>query len=45
MSAMQAIRFELAHAARNCQDQATRARLLLKMAAIDDKIRAFKVMP
>lgn len=35
-----ALRFEVAHAAKNCEDQATKVRMLLKMAALDEKIKA-----
>ena len=40
-----AIRFELAHAARNCDDQRKKANLLLKMAALDEKIKAGMFKP
>lgn len=35
-----AVRFELAHAAKSCRDQALKVRLLLKMAALDERIKA-----
>lgn len=40
-----AMRFELAHAAKNCREPMQRARLLMKMAALDEKVKAGVYQP
>lgn len=40
-----ALRFELAHAAKNCQDQWQRRNLLLKIGRLDEQIKAGAFRP
>lgn len=45
ISKLLAMRFELAHAAKNCRDPRQRARLLMKMAALEEKVKAGVYQP
>jgi len=40
-----ALKFELAHAARNCRDRLKRHNLLIKMGQLDEKIKAGAFRP